>query len=129
MAPHRRPRDARGNAAARRARKLWLLQEFGNGTEAQCSEPGCELLLTFETVTVDRFPILGVDGGSYRRGNIRPMCEPHNSGAGNVIRWGRVRAARALADLAALSRAGRPVDLLGGAVRPSPGLGVLRVPL
>lgn len=54
--------DARGSAANRRARKLWLLEQFGDGTSAPCSF-GCGTVLTLDTVTVDRFPIPGCQGG------------------------------------------------------------------
>ena len=39
-------------------------------------------MLTFKTMTVDRFPLAGVDGGRYVRGNIRPACGPCNSSDG-----------------------------------------------
>lgn len=73
-----------GSAANRRARKLWLLAEFGNGTTAPCSFTPCPEVLTFETLTVDRFPLRKIDGGSYRRGNIRPACAFHNSQDGSL---------------------------------------------
>lgn len=37
-------------------------------------------MLTNETMTLDRFPIPGKYGGTYRRGNVRPMCLPCNTG-------------------------------------------------
>lgn len=77
--------NARGSAASRRARKLWLLETFGDGEQAPCGF-GCGTLLTFETITVDRYPIPGCQGGTYRRGNIRPACEPCNSIFGGAIR-------------------------------------------
>lgn len=78
--------NSRGSAADRRARKRWLLVEFGDGETALCSFEGCEVVLTFETVTVDRFPTPGCDGGTYRRDNIRPACSEHNSDHGCRIR-------------------------------------------
>lgn len=70
-----------GSAADRRARKLWLLFEFGDGCYAMCAF-GCGAVLTFETLTVDRYPLRRADGGTYRRGNIRPACGPCNSSDG-----------------------------------------------
>ncbi|QXJ40726.1 HNH endonuclease [Curtobacterium phage Parvaparticeps] len=69
--------DSRGSAASRRARKQWLLDEFGDGTTAPCAF-GCGVHVNFQTITVDRFPIPGAQGGRYVRGNIRPACEPCN---------------------------------------------------
>lgn len=77
--------NCRGSSKDRRARKLWLLEEFGDGTTAPCSFEGCPEVLTFDTITVDRFPISGVDGGRYIRGNIRPACGFHNSQDGARI--------------------------------------------
>jgi hypothetical protein len=71
-----------GSAANRRARKLWLLSEFGDGATALCSF-GCGTVLTFTTMTVDRYPLGGNAGGTYRRGNIRPACGPCNSSHGS----------------------------------------------
>lgn len=72
-----------GSAADRRARKRFLLKEFGDGETVACSF-GCGIMLTFVTVTVDRFPIRKIDGGSYRRDNIRPACGPCNSADGSL---------------------------------------------
>lgn len=55
----------------------WTLDRFGNGFTAPCH--GCGATLSRETLTLDRFPLPGAFGGTYRRGNIRPMCEPCNS--------------------------------------------------
>lgn len=73
-----------GSAADRRARKRWLLNEFGDGETCPCSFEGCETILTFETLTVDRYPIRKVDGGTYRRENVRPACAFHNSQDGSL---------------------------------------------
>jgi hypothetical protein len=78
-------RNARGGAPARRARKAWLLVQFGDGTTAPCSF-GCGTVLTFDTITVDRFPLPGCQGGTYVRGNIRPACGPCNSEYGGGLR-------------------------------------------
>jgi len=82
--------NARGSAASRRRRKQYLLDSFGDGKSAPCSFEGCELMLTFETITVDRI-LMGVDGGSYRRDNIRPACGFHNSSEGSKAMWARRR--------------------------------------
>ncbi|QGF20326.1 HNH endonuclease [Gordonia phage Sixama] len=42
-------------------------------------------MLTVETVTCDRYPIPGCEGGSYKRDNIRPMCGPCNSSSGGIL--------------------------------------------
>lgn len=78
-------RNARGSAPARRARKLWLLGKFGDGETALCSF-GCGTVLTFDTVTVDRHPIPGCQGGTYVRSNIRPACGHCNSSHGGTLR-------------------------------------------
>jgi hypothetical protein len=75
----------RGSSSQRRARKLWLLVTFGDGTTATCGF-GCGTVLTFETITVDRHPVPGCQGGRYVRGNIRPACGPCNSRHGGVLR-------------------------------------------
>ncbi len=77
----RRSGDARGSARARRIRKQWLLDTFGDGTTAPCGF--CGAALTFETLTVDRHPIPGCAGGAYVRGNIRPACWRCNCTAPN----------------------------------------------
>ena len=82
-------RNDRGSASQRRVRKLWLLAEFGDGTTAPCGF-GCGTALTFETVTVDRFPLPGCRGGRYVRGNIRPACGPCNYGLGGSLRSEKV---------------------------------------
>jgi len=83
--------NARGSALARRRRKQWLLDNFGDGVTAPCSFE-CGVLVDFDTITVDRFPVAGCDGGRYVRGNIRPGCGTCNSADG-----GRMGARRRLA--------------------------------
>ncbi|AXQ63233.1 HNH endonuclease [Mycobacterium phage Collard] len=85
----------RGSAAARRRRKQWLLDKFGDGTTCTCST--CPAVLTFDTITVDRYPIAGVDGGRYVRGNIRPQCSLCASRQGAGMSHARRRAARVIA--------------------------------
>ncbi|MGN6324518.1 hypothetical protein [Pseudolysinimonas sp.] len=80
--------NARGSSYARRARKQWLLDTFGDGETAPCFVPDCSAILTLQTITVDRIT-LGCDGGSYRRDNIRPACGSHNSSEGSHARWAR----------------------------------------
>lgn len=76
--------NARGNAADRRVRKQWLLDTFGDGETAPCAF--CFGPVTLDTITVDRFPVPGCQGGRYVRGNIRPACGPCNSVHGAVLR-------------------------------------------
>lgn len=81
--------NQRGSAKARRERKWWLLLTFDVdlGPElARCAFPGCDAILDFESLTVDRYPLPGCAGGTYVRGNIRPACGPCNSNHGGPIR-------------------------------------------
>jgi hypothetical protein len=71
MSKGRRNSNERGNASNRRARKLWLLNEFGDGVKAPCWE--CGTLVDFDTMIVDRITP-GEQGGTYRRNNIRVHC-------------------------------------------------------
>lgn len=75
----------RGGSKARRVRKEWLLGTFGDGEKAACAFE-CGALLTIDTITVDRFPVPGAQGGTYARGNIRPACAPCNSRYGATVR-------------------------------------------
>lgn len=83
-------KNCRGSSYDVRARKHWLLDTFGDGTYAPCSF--CQVELDYGTLTVDRI-IPGAEGGTYRRDNIRPACQPCNSIDGNDIRLKRRRAA------------------------------------
>lgn len=78
-------RNARGGAPERRKRKQWLLNVYGNGKTAPCSY-ACGRRVNRETMTVDRYPVPGCDGGTYRKGNIRPACEHCNSRYGGMTR-------------------------------------------
>lgn len=84
--------NSRGSAASRRARKAWVLREFDpdlGPDQARCHlgvADGCLRVVDFTTVSIDRWPIPGCQGGSYRRGNIRPVCLPCNSKDGGSIR-------------------------------------------
>jgi hypothetical protein len=73
--------DKRGDSRARRNRRAWLLETFRADVDLD-GEPACRcfrcgILLTIETLTVDRIEP-GRDGGTYRRENIRPACQPCN---------------------------------------------------
>lgn len=80
-------RNARGSAEARRVRRVWLVSVAagfgGDGVKVPCVL--CEEMLTVETVTVDRHPIPGCEGGTYKRDNIRPMCGLCNSSTGGSL--------------------------------------------
>lgn len=78
--------NSRGSSHARRARRQYLLDTFGDGVTCPCFVPECTQILTEKTVTVDRV-ILGRDGGRYVRENIRPACATHNSSEGSKARW------------------------------------------
>lgn len=76
--------NSRGNAASRRVRKQWLLDTFGDGESAECSF-GCGVRVDFTTITVDRYPIPGIEGGTYKRDNIRPACMKCNASDGAAL--------------------------------------------
>lgn len=78
--------DLRGNSKDRKRRKEWMLEEFGDGTTCVCSFPDCDEVLTFDTITADRYPLSGKEGGRYVRGNIRPACGACNSSDGHRIK-------------------------------------------
>src|SRR6478752_4925541 len=81
-------RNDRGSSYQRRVRKLWLLVEFGDGVQAPCSlrvSAKCEGTVTISTITVDRHPIPGAEGGRYTRDNIRPACAPCNQTDGGRL--------------------------------------------
>lgn len=91
--------NSRGPAESRRRRKAWLLSEFGDGTTAECQlrvSPKCEGTVTFETMTVDRYPIPGCEGGRYVKGNTRPACGPCNASDGGMLSARREAAQDAL---------------------------------
>lgn len=73
--------EKRGNSADRRARKMWMLEYFGNGLFVNCVH--CDKILNYETVEADRI----IPGGSYRRCNIQPGCRQCNSRRSNNIDW------------------------------------------
>jgi len=67
-----------------RMRPGMLPVAVGDGTPA-CRCYRCGVLLTVETLTVDRI-IPGALGGRYVRNNIRPACAPCNSITGGGVR-------------------------------------------
>lgn len=67
-------------------RKMYLLRTYGNGFSARCVY--CPKELTYDTLTVDRI-IPGSHGGTYRRTNIRPACQPCNNRDGGEISAGK----------------------------------------
>ena len=79
-------RNVRGSSHARRNRRQWLLDTFGDGKTVRCAFAGCGAVLDAETLTVDRHPIPGCQGGTYARKNIRPACQPCNSAHGGAVR-------------------------------------------
>lgn len=52
--------------------RQWVIDTDGDGTGVPCE--GCGRWLTYKQVTLDRFPIPGRWGGTYRRDNVRAMC-------------------------------------------------------
>jgi hypothetical protein len=83
----------RGSSYDRRARKEWLLKEFGDGFVAPCMmdehAPDCPGFVRLEDMSVDRWPVPGSQGGRYVRGNIRPAYGPCNFIDGNRLKWGK----------------------------------------
>lgn len=75
--------DPRGNSQNRRARKMWMLNHFGDGHTVVCVHK-CGAVLTVETVQADRI----IPGGSYRRENVQPSCGPCNRARGADRCWG-----------------------------------------
>ena len=75
----------RGSAACRRVRKLWLIATYGWPDVGLVCCWLCELVLDLQTLTVDRYPVPGVEGGRYTRDNIRPACPPCNSSTGGTL--------------------------------------------
>lgn len=61
-----------------------IVVPIGEGSAA-CRCFRCGLLLTVDTITVDRI-IPGCKGGTYRRNNIRPACGHCNSVTGIQVR-------------------------------------------
>lgn len=76
-------RNQRGGSSARRVRKLFLLDKFGDGYTAPCTY--CQVELDYGTITADRITP-GCQGGTYRRENIRPACLRCNSLEGSLLR-------------------------------------------
>jgi len=101
--------NVRGNNRDRQRRREWLVETYRanvdlialtglNGQPAAgtvrvdvgMGEPACRcyrcgVLLTVDTVTVDRI-VPGCQGGTYRRNNIRPACGLCNSETGATTR-------------------------------------------
>ena len=87
--------NSRGSAKQRRARKQWLLDQYGDGKYAPCAmekhAASCPGRVDFDSLTVDRWPISGVDGGRYIRDNIRPAYGPCNYADGGKVGAKRAR--------------------------------------
>lgn len=77
-------KNVTGSAEDRRRRRAWLLVTFGDGVVAPCGF-GCGTMVDMVTLTVDRHPLAGCEGGTYRRDNIRPACAPCNMSAGGKL--------------------------------------------
>lgn len=72
MTSRKRKGHNRINAHTRARLRRGLLRDFGDGVSAPCQV--CGDILTDETMTIDRYPVCGWDGGRYLRNNIRPLC-------------------------------------------------------
>lgn len=73
--------EKRGNAQDRRARKLWMLMTWGDGSSCGCVY--CPTVLTYETVEADRI----IPGGPYVRQNVQPACRTCNLARGDRVDW------------------------------------------
>lgn len=76
-------KNSQPNSKARKRLKLFLLERDGDGETVACGF-GCGTMLTLETITLDRFPIMAMDGGTYARANVRGACGPCNSLQGSL---------------------------------------------
>lgn len=73
--------EKRGNNKDRRARKIWMLSTWGDGSRCPCVH--CGISLDYATVEADRI----VPGGSYRRENVQPACRDCNASRSNDTEW------------------------------------------
>lgn len=85
--------NAAGSAKDRRARRAWLLATFraDDGTVpcmAEIHHEDCPGTVDEDTLTVGRI-VPGIDGGTYRRDNIRPEYGLCNSRHGGGLRRNR----------------------------------------
>lgn len=111
--------DRRGSNTDRRRRREWLVATFRADKDALLDDPPsehlvsaadlavrevelgtcdpacrcyrCGVLLTVDTVTADRIKP-GIEGGTYRRNNIRPACVRCQSVTGGLLAAARRRA-------------------------------------
>lgn len=74
--------NSRGSSRDRRRRREFLINKFGDGTTCTCTH--CPTVLTIKTVNADRI-IPGWKGGTYRRDNIQPSCQPCGSKQGGAM--------------------------------------------
>lgn len=71
------------NSAHRRRLRQHCIDRDGNGTTVLCAFD-CGTELTVETATLDRYPIGGHAGGTYRKDNVRAACGSCNSRHGSL---------------------------------------------
>lgn len=71
------------NSKQRGRLKAFLLERDGDGETAPCAGR-CGRRLVVAEITLDRWPVSGHDGGTYRRNNVRAMCGPCNSSDGSL---------------------------------------------
>lgn len=76
------------NSIKRRKLKHWILRTYGDGSTTPCQ--GCGKTLTYETMTIDRHPICGWDGGGYAQNNVRPLCLQCNQDDGAARKADRI---------------------------------------
>lgn len=73
--------EKRGNSYDRKARKLWMLSTFGDGTKCPCTH--CHAMLGYAEVEADRI----IPGGRYSHDNVQPACRGCNLARSNDPTW------------------------------------------
>lgn len=71
------------NSRDRLRLKQHCLDRDGDGVQVKCAGT-CGGMVTIATASLDRFPVAGYDGGTYRQSNVRLMCVPCNSSDGSM---------------------------------------------
>ena len=86
------------NSSKKRELKRKLFKRDGwqieDGTWYADCEFGCGSILEFDTATLDRWPVMGKDGGAYVMSNLRLACKPCNSMNQNHKTIGKTRSDR-----------------------------------
>lgn len=76
--------NERGSAWQRRARREWLVAEYGWPEAGLVCCWLCGVPMMADEFTVDRV-LPGIQGGTYAYGNCRPACRPCNLSRGGLL--------------------------------------------